>query len=70
MTPGEDDQMVMMALQNLDRVSSNFSSAAAGTSDELVAGDSEDRADLASLVRGSLSDRRDPHCSDYWRLFS
>lgn len=58
----DDDQMVMMtALQNLDRVSSNYSTstATAGASDGLVAdtrdsGHTGDMADFASLVRCSV----------------
>ena len=56
----DDDQMVMMtALQNLDRVSSNYSTATAGASDGLVAdtrdsGHTVDMADFASLVRCSV----------------
>lgn len=56
----EDVLMVMMtALQNLDRVSSNYSTASAGASDGLVAdtrdsGHTGDMADFASLVRCSV----------------
>ena len=56
----EDVVMVMMtALQNLDRVSSNYSTASAGASDGLVAdtrdsGHTGDMADFASLVRCSV----------------
>ena len=56
----EDVLMVMMtALQNLDRVSSNYSTASAGSSDGLVAdtrdsGHTGDMADFASLVRCSV----------------
>ena len=52
--------MVMMtALQNLDRVSSNYSTATSGASDGLVAdtrdsGHTGDMADFASLVRCSV----------------
>ena len=56
----DDDQVVMMtALQNLDRVSSNYSTATAGASDGLVAdtrdsGHTGDMADFVSLVRCSV----------------